>query len=62
MVITNEFVFFWKSPLGQWNKTPFKDNENITYNCTEQYMMIKKALLFNKKIQIFNDYLKKNII
>ena len=46
MVITNEFVFFWKSPLGQWNKIPFKDNENITYNCAEQYMMAKKALLF----------------
>lgn len=48
--ISDNFVFFWK--LGQENEEfsnfypcAFKV-EGITYNCVEQYMMAKKALLF----------------
>ena len=41
-----EFHFFWKSPLGQWNKSPFVDENKTTYFCAEQYMMYQKALLF----------------
>lgn len=44
---TEKYTFFWKSKLGQWNLLPFTDNQGITYNCAEQYMMAKKALLFN---------------
>ena len=45
--MTEEFHFFWKSPLGQWNKSPFVDENKTTYLCAEQYMMYQKALLFN---------------
>lgn len=47
MKTIGNFVFFWKSPLGQWNMQPFVDNNGIIYNCAEQYMMAKKALLFD---------------
>lgn len=46
MKLTEKYAFFWRSPLGQWNMKPFTDNEGVTYNCAEQYMMAKKALLF----------------
>jgi ribA/ribD-fused uncharacterized protein len=46
MVTTDKYVFFWKSKLGQWNMTPFKDMDGIVYNCAEQFMMAKKAELF----------------
>lgn len=52
--IKKEYVFFWKSRgnlisnscFSQWCKIDFKEN-NTTYCCMEQYMMSKKALLFN---------------
>lgn len=47
MLRTEKYTFFWKDKIAQWNKTSFKDNEGIIYNCAEQYMMAKKALLFN---------------
>lgn len=47
MKITDEYVFFYKEYLSQWNKESFKDNEGIEYTCAEQYMMAKKAQLFN---------------
>ena len=37
MKITDKYTFFWKSKLGQWNKLPFVDENNIKYNCAEQY-------------------------
>lgn len=43
---TEKFTFFWKSPLGQWNKSPFIDENGIQYSCAEQYMMYNKAILF----------------
>ena len=47
MKITDEYVFFWREYLSQWNMKSFKDNEGIEYSCAEQYMMAKKAQLFN---------------
>lgn len=43
-----EYFFFYgsKSPFSQWYKSSFTV-ENIHFTCTEQYMMYKKALLFN---------------
>ncbi len=48
---TKEFVFFWHEYEGngcfsQWYRAPFTV-EGITYQTCEQYMMAKKALLFN---------------
>jgi ribA/ribD-fused uncharacterized protein len=41
-----EFTFFWSGPFSQWAKCKFTVR-NVEYNCTEQYMMAQKALLFN---------------
>jgi len=46
MKVTDKYVFFWREWLSQWNMTPFTVND-IVYNCAEQYMMAKKADLFN---------------
>lgn len=44
----NKFVFFYNGVLSNWTQTPFVDlNTFIPYNCSEQFMMHKKALLFN---------------
>ena len=49
MKITEKYTFFWKDKIAQWNMTSFRDQNNIEYNCAEQYMMAKKALLFKDK-------------
>lgn len=41
-----EYYFFWKGPLSQWTNSEFIDDEGITYNTAEQYMMYQKAKLF----------------
>lgn len=41
-----KFTFFWSGPFSNWYKCAFKVN-STTYNCTEQYMMYQKAILFN---------------
>lgn len=43
-----KYTFFWKSnsPFSNWYKSKFIHN-GIIYNCSEQYMMYQKALLFN---------------
>jgi ribA/ribD-fused uncharacterized protein len=44
----NQYVFFYSGFLSNWADTPFVDTRTGTpYNCSEQYMMEKKALLFN---------------
>lgn len=45
-MITDKFVFFWGGTYSQWCPSPFTI-DGIEYNCTEQYMMAKKALMFN---------------
>jgi ribA/ribD-fused uncharacterized protein len=56
-----KFTFFWsnKSPFSNWYRIDF-EIENIRFNCSEQYMMYKKAMLFNddevaKKITATNN-------
>lgn len=43
---SKNFVFFWGGTYSQWCPSPFTI-DGIEYNCTEQYMMAKKALMFN---------------
>lgn len=42
----SNYVFFWGGPFSQWAKSPFRI-DGITFNTCEQYMMYKKAMLFN---------------
>jgi ribA/ribD-fused uncharacterized protein len=45
MKVKFNYVFFWGGTFSQWCPSPFEiDGEK--YNCCEQYMMAKKALLF----------------
>lgn len=43
-----QFIFFWgnESPFSNWHKATFTV-DGYVYNCSEQYMMHHKALLFN---------------
>jgi len=46
----NKYTFFWKkdSIFSQWYPCNFNVN-NINFNCAEQFMMYRKALLFQDK-------------
>lgn len=43
-----QLTFFWsnKSPFSNWYRAEF-EVENIRFNCSEQYMMYQKAILFD---------------
>lgn len=41
-----DFLFFWGGTFSQWQPS-FFEIDGVEYNCCEQYMMAKKALLFN---------------
>ena len=41
----SKFHLFWGGPFSQWYPATF-EIEGVQYNCTEQYMMAKKAELF----------------
>lgn len=47
-IMMKRYYFFYKTkhPFSQWYRCQFIIND-IEYNCTEQYMMYQKALLFN---------------
>lgn len=40
-----KFTFFWNGTFSQWTTSPFMENE-IEFNCAEQYMMYHKAKFF----------------
>lgn len=47
MVVVENYVLFWKGWLSQWHMSDMYDPmTNKTFNCAEQYMMYKKAELF----------------
>jgi hypothetical protein len=41
-----DFILFWGGTFSQWCPSYFQI-DGVEYNCAEQYMMAKKALLFN---------------
>lgn len=45
----DKYTFFYKTrhPFSNWHPATFTDKDGITYTCSEQYMMYKKAMLFN---------------
>lgn len=43
---TDKYYLFWKHQFGQWTMRDMKDYDGTIYNCCEQYMMYKKAQLF----------------
>lgn len=44
---TEKFTYFWRSesPFSNWHLAEFSVDDT-NYNCTEQYMMYQKAILF----------------
>ena len=46
--MSEKFTFFWgsDSPFSNWYPQSFNHNYQV-YNCSEQYMMFQKAMLFN---------------
>jgi len=42
----SNYEFFWNGPFSQWAKFPMVDDHGIRFNCCEQYMMYKKAMVF----------------
>lgn len=49
---TDDFYLFWRHQFGQWTKREFVDIDGVIYNCCEQYMMAKKAQLFNDQVTL----------
>jgi ribA/ribD-fused uncharacterized protein len=43
---TETLYLFWEHQFGQWSKRDMVDLDGTVYNCCEQFMMAKKALLF----------------
>lgn len=43
-----KYTFFYNGPFSNWEPSIFTVDD-ITYNCAEQYMMYKKAELFDDK-------------
>ena len=43
---TPHYYLFWRNDFSQWAMRVIQDIDGTSYNCAEQYMMAKKALLF----------------
>lgn len=43
---TDEFDFFLTSEFSQWYPSTFTDDKGRTFNCAEQWMMLRKAEFF----------------
>lgn len=45
----DKYTFFYKTrhPFSNWHPAKFTDEDKVEYTCSEQYMMYKKAMLFN---------------
>lgn len=41
-----EYTFFYGGPFSNWYPVIFEDANGTTFNCSEQYMMYHKAILF----------------
>jgi ribA/ribD-fused uncharacterized protein len=46
MKITDKYVFFWNGTFSQWKRHYPFIIKGMIFNCAEQYMMYKKAMLF----------------
>lgn len=46
MLVTDDYVFFWKGIFSQWWPSKIVDVNGMEYTHAEQYMMYQKAILF----------------
>jgi ribA/ribD-fused uncharacterized protein len=53
-----KLVWFWGGEFSNFYKCTFEEND-IIYNCSEQYFMAKKALLFND-MEMYDKIMKSN--
>ena len=53
-----KYLYFWQGPFSNWYRSNFELN-GIKFNTNEQYMMYKKAMLFNDTVTA-NAILKSN--
>ena len=47
--LVGNYVFFLKGPFSQWFMAEMEEN-GLVFNCCEQYMMYRKALLFGDSL------------
>jgi ribA/ribD-fused uncharacterized protein len=43
------YHFFWGGPFSQWARSPFKDCNGLQFSSAEQYMMYRKAMIFEDR-------------
>lgn len=42
----DQYYFFYGGPFSNWYPAEFVDCNGVKFNCSEQYMMFQKAMLF----------------